>query len=522
MLSRVSRFVGLAVLIGLLILMVLAGCAKPPEPTAVPTQPPAATAAPTSPPPEPTAVPEKEFEGELTVAIWGQIDADPHHSAYAYHEVLQQWNDLYPKVDLQYEFIGGAGVADKFNWIKTHMAADTLADVVMIYFPGDDYRDANVIYDFTEDLKKPNPYSSNATWFDDFPYGLIFDEYVGPNGELFFVGPTQYGDTGVTCIVYNKDIFDEVGATVPETWAEFLEIQQKIKDAGYTPFFQPTAGPMGWLVGWPIDTLTDQLMDEVIKECDFEAPEDVIMVKEMAWAVKTGAFRTDDPRFMESWKLMKEWSQYWQEGFLAPPPEGDPFVQGEAAMQWTMNFWIGSIAANPEITFEWGTFYMPQLTKDSTEYDAANIRRMGSHGAAGSGSQFLMIPLTTVERGKLDMALDFCQYTTAPEQLEYWCERQPIPCFEPGTSIEEVYPDDPQQWVQMLGFFDPGAYKNGIREFRWTTFGFDAETLATKLLQEYLGDAISLEDAMAELQAIAEEETDKAIREHPEWDTSSW
>ena len=41
-------------------------------------------------------------------------------------------------------------------------------------------------------------------------------------------------------------------------------------------------------------------------------------------------------------------------------------------------------------------------------------------------------------------------------------------------------------------------------------------------MQEYLGDAISLEEAMAELQAIAEEEADKAIREHPEWDTSSW
>ena len=114
------------------------------------------------------------------------------------------------------------------------------------------------------------------------------------------------------------------------------------------------------------------------------------------------------------------------------------------------------------------------------------------------------------------------QFTTAPEQLEYWCERQPIPCFEPGTPIEEVFPNDPQQWVQMRGFFEPGSFKNGIREFRWTTFGFDAETLALKLMQEYLGDAISLEEAMAELQVIAEEEADKAIREHPEWDTDGW
>jgi len=471
-----------------------------------------------------TPTPPPEFEGELTLAIWGQIDADPNHSAYAYHEILQQWNDLHPNVDLKYELIGGASVPDRFTWVKTHMAAGTLPDVVMIYFPSDDFKDPDLVYDFTEDLKKPNPYSDNPTWWDDFPYdGMILKAYAGLNGEYFFVGPTQLGDSGVTAFIYNKDIFDEVGVTVPETWAEFLEIQQKIKDAGYTPFFQPMAGPLGWLIDWPIYAISDQLMDEVIRECDLDEPKDTLSVKELAWCVKTGVWRADDPRFLDTWRLIKEWSPYWQEGFLAPPPEGDPFVQGEVVIQHTMNLWLGRIANNPEITFEWGTFYEPPITEESSEYvSSVFIRRVGNTGAPASGAQFLMIPLTTVEKGKLDMALDLCQFTTAPAQLEYWCARQAIPCYEPGTPIEEVFPDQPEKWTQLRGFFEPGAFQNGIRGFAFATFGHDAGTLATKVLQDYMGDALTLEEAGVELQAILEEEADKAIREHPEWDADQW
>jgi ABC-type glycerol-3-phosphate transport system substrate-binding protein len=34
---------------------------------------------------------------------------------------------------------------------------------------------------------------------------------------------------------YNRDLFDQVGATVPTTWAEFIAVCGKLKDAGITP-----------------------------------------------------------------------------------------------------------------------------------------------------------------------------------------------------------------------------------------------------------------------------------------------
>ena len=465
-----------------------------------------------------------DFEGELTLAIWGQIDADPNHAAYSYHEILQQWNDLHPNVELKYELIGGTTVPDRFNWVATNMAAGTLPDVVMIYFPNDNHKDPDLVYDFTADLQESNPYSDNPHWIDDFPYDAqILNDYAGPNGEYFFVGPTLSGDTGVTAIVYNKTIFDEVGVEPPETWAEFMDIQQQIKDAGYTPFLQPMAGPLGWLIGWPEGATTEQLLAEVIQACDVEAPFDRISDKEFARCVKTGEFQATDPRHMESWRLMKEWSAYWQEGFLAPPPEGDLFAQGDVVMSHTMNLWIGRVAGNPDIDFEWGTFYQPPVTEESSEYaTGVPIRRVGNLGNAASGSQFLMIPQTTVENGKLEMARDLAQYTTAPEQLAYWCERQPIPCFEPGTPIEEVYPDDPTTWTRMRGFFEPGSFERGVTGFGPAALGQDVNTQTLKLMQDYLGDALTLEEAMEELQIIYEDAADQSILEHPEWNADEW
>jgi len=526
-----------------LMLFALAACGgtqatpAPAEPTAAPAaeepaaeepaaeEPAAEEAEPTAEPAEEEPMsPAEEYEGELTLAIWGQIDADPQHAAYSYHEILQQWNEMYPNIDLKYELIGGASVPERFTWIKTHMLAGTLPDVVMIYFPGDDYKDADLVYDFADDMQKPNPYSDNATWWEDFPQDAqILKEWGGADGETYFVGPTLSGDTGVTTFLYNKDIFDEVGVEPPETWAEFIDIQQKIKDAGYTPFHQPVAGPMGWLIDWPITAVVDQLMDEVVRECDIEEPHDKISQKELVRCIKNGTFRVDDPRFMESWKIIKDWSPMWQEGFLAPPPEGDPWVQGEVAMQHMMNLWIGRTLGNPDIDFEWGTFYQPPVTTETSDLvEDVFIRRVGNTGAAASGSQFLMIPATTVEDGKLDVAKDLVQYTTAPEQLQYWCDHQPVPCFDPGTAIEEVYPDQPQTWQRMRGFFEPGAFENGIRAFYVTTLGHDVGTLTSKLLQDYLGDALTLEEAMEELQVYMEEDADKLIREHPEWNADEW
>ncbi|MBZ0286610.1 MAG: ABC transporter substrate-binding protein, partial [Anaerolineae bacterium] len=185
-----------------------------------------------------------DFAGELTVAVWGQIDlATDRPDSYVMHEIFQQWQAMYPNVQLKYEYIGGTGVAERFTWINTNLLAGTLPDIVLMYFPGPDITNAaELIYDFGPDLANPNPYSENPTWRDDFPLdGLVLSTTVASDGGQRVVGPTLSGDTGVTAYAYNKSMFDELGLQPPTTWGEFIEVQAALKEAGHTPFLMPMA-----------------------------------------------------------------------------------------------------------------------------------------------------------------------------------------------------------------------------------------------------------------------------------------
>lgn len=468
-----------------------------------------------------------DFSGELRIAVWGQIDqAVGRPDVAVVNDLFQQWQAMYPNVDLNYDYIGGTSVPERFTWINTNLLAGTLPDAVMIYFPGPDVTNAlDLLYNFSDDLQQANPYSANATWREDFPLdGLVLNQSISSDGGNRVIGFTLSGDSGVTAYAYNKTMFDEVGIQPPKTWGEFLEIQQKLKDAGYTPFLMPTAGSLGWLWNWSEWTIREQLMADVIHECDIEEPFDILSDKEVVYCVVTGKFSLEDPRMKETWEIMKNWSQYWQNDFLAPPPDVDLFAQGQVGIINTMNLWLGQIANNPNINFEWGTFYEPPVTPADDPYgNDVTPRRVGNQGAAGSGSVYFFIPTTTVDRSpeRFAMARDLIQYVTAPDQLAQWCSAQPIPCFQPGTPIEQVY-GDPNMIVRMRGFFEPGAYHNGVASLNWATFDRSLDAEWSRLFVEYMGGSMTIDDVFAEFQPLLDEAVQRAIRTHPEWNADSW
>jgi hypothetical protein len=273
----------------------------------------------------------------------------------------------------------------------------------------------------------------------------------------------------------------------------------------------------------------DDLLDEVIRKADHKIdesdvgePNGKIGLKEMCWAVKTGTFKLTDPRHADVWRIMKEWSQYWQEGFLAPPPPGDAFLRQEAVMQHHMNLWNPRYVDNPKVDFEWGTFALPKLDKATTKYAHGIWRCMGSAGTGGSASQMVMIPKTTQEKGNFKAALDLAHFLTAPENVDKWCNSQPLPCFQPGTPVEQIFPDDKEKQVRYLGFFQQGCMDNATRWFYYGTISNDTGIQMFKIAQEYLGDKISLDKAMEKMQDLAMRAVNKRIRQHPEWNADKW
>lgn len=201
---------------------------------------------------------------------------------------------------------------------------------------------------------------------------------------------------------------------------------------------------------------------------------------------------------------------------MAASPPGNRFAQGDVAFYPTVRLTMGVFENDPNITFDWGSFYLPAMT------DGETARRLGNSGA-GQGSQYLFIPKTTVDAGKLDLALDLLQYVTSPEALAYWCEKQPIPCFAPGTPIDEIIPGDPVKQERYLGYIVPPTIGNMERLLTVNdAFGPGVVVQEVQILQDYIAGNTTLEQALDAYQTFLTQQADNTILQHPEWNADSW
>ncbi|MFG6114109.1 ABC transporter substrate-binding protein [Halobacillus sp. MO56] len=105
------------------------------------------------------------------------------------------------------------------------------------------------------DILQLRPYAAGAE-LADAGYLEPIDDLNGldtfPESSLMAAqgsGGTQYGvplNMSTTQMFYNKKIFDELGLEEPQTYEEFIEINETLKKEGYTPLAMGTKE--GWLM----------------------------------------------------------------------------------------------------------------------------------------------------------------------------------------------------------------------------------------------------------------------------------
>ena len=409
-------------------------------------------------------------------------------------------------------------VTDIFGYIATNLRSQTLEDGVVMLYPSPAQMDVDLQYDFAPDLARPNPYSTNKTWRDDFPLDGIALAGVTTQGKVLMVSNTYVGDLGDGALLYNQEILDKAGVTaLPKTWAEFTDALQKIKAAGFQPLYMPTAGNENYIFVWQTGIWSDQLLGDIVKACDGQAgdkADGLISQVEAVWCLKKGTWSSENMRPL--FELTKDMSQYFHDGYLAPPAPGDPFTQGKIAFRWLSRLNVSIVAADPNINFAWGSFYEPPLQ------EGGKVVRYGNAGA-GAGGQYLFIPKTTVDKGKLDLALDLAQYVTSPQANAYWCSLQPVPCYDPGTTIDQIFPNDTAKQNIWRGFVEPGALGRRFSGLDINNaFGPANSVQEIKIYQDYLGGTVTLDEALTAWQRLADQLAEKAIREHPEWNADKW
>lgn len=325
------------VLAAALVLTTLTGCGKKEEPTTTPEAPTTETTTPE------TTTPETPKADPVTLTYWSMWTAEE-----------AQGVAIKAAID---EYMAETGNTVKIEWkgrdIKTliQAALDSKTEIDI----------------FDEDfMAVSQKYAKNCLDLDEMAKAIDYDSYAIPvlpqtardiAGSLKCI-PYQPYTSGV---FYDKAAFEKAGiATEPTTWAEFLDVCEKLKGAGYTPLAQDDAY-VNYILGFH---LARYIGEEGIKE----------VVTNGNWA--------ENPSVL---KAVEDIADLKTKGYFsktAPDtfPEGQNEIGfGNAAMVVNASWVPQEITNNTGSEIQWGMFNYPAVEGGK---DPATIANVGAQSFA--------------------------------------------------------------------------------------------------------------------------------------------
>jgi len=369
---------------------------------------------------------ENKTERKYTLRIYpgnwylpGMVFMDAGKPIENLSHVARKFEALYP--DTKIELVGVPAVRE---WLVTQISGGTAPDILHVnveevwqdahkgwYIPLDEY------------LNKPNPYiepgkPGSEKWWDLFKYQAITRGKSAPDGKMYCISMDMI-ETG---IFYNKDIFQSLGLSPPNNWSEFIEIQEKLKKAGYIPF----AGIIAWMADWGVDLVFDQLYYPILDGIDLKKePEREQYLQgyldwdEICFLHSKGFFTASDPRYIQLWRILKDWRQYWNKDIITADVLR-LFVTQKSAMLWNASMLVHKLTKDPQIDFEWGIFYPPPIDPDYHEFcDGHTMCVIG-----GAATQLAVTNSAIKDTNdpasseRLKRCIAFLQFLTTPENTE--------------------------------------------------------------------------------------------------------
>lgn len=300
-------------------------------------------------------------------------------------------------------------------WLTTQFTANQGPDVYtgILYDITSDY-ETGYLYNFKELYEQENPYDPGQPWKETLPESILERMYL-TNGDI----PGYPSSTSVVRIFYNKTLFDQVGAEVPETWEDFMDVCRKLKDGGITPFGFPNASKedLSWL--WFNNSVCGQLNNELVAKADVSG-NGFIELNEMVKSFDEKALDFTTAPIKESFELMKEFSQYWTSDYngLDQQTAIDMFIRGDVAMVQAMSTNLSSVSVNVGDSFEYGVMPIPVITNETSEYAMNKSVILGGQ----PDIIFAINKACESDPKKLAAAIDFAQYMSSAEVQKKFAE----------------------------------------------------------------------------------------------------
>nr|WP_263324424.1 extracellular solute-binding protein [Neobacillus sp. Marseille-Q6967] len=137
-----------------------------------------------------------------------------------FNELIEDFEEQNPAIDVTQVI-----VPEGMRVLKTRIARGDTPDIFITYPIEQDYvirAEKGYLLDLTDELFLNNILANIQTRYevDDKMYGVALTQNA--------VG-----------VLYNKDHFQELNLTIPDTWDEFVDVMKTLKDAGKTPVLMP-------------------------------------------------------------------------------------------------------------------------------------------------------------------------------------------------------------------------------------------------------------------------------------------
>lgn len=260
------------------------------------------------------------------LSIWDETD--PSTNGYILNELSKQYGETVDGFEFDYEFVSIEQLDQKVSIL---MSSDDLPEVCT-YESGKrllDVINSGQILDvdktFTDlgirDCLDDGAVSLLTTLVDD---AGLYDVPMGLNMEGFW---------------YNKALFEQAGVTEPpKTWDEFMDVCQKLKDAGIVPIVQ------GGKDKWP---MTRVLNAYVVRSVGLDGVKNAV----------DGTANFTDPQYVAAAQMFADMAknEYFSVGMttIDPSTASAMLMNGQAAMKYDGSWFIQDLslpenAAGPE------------------------------------------------------------------------------------------------------------------------------------------------------------------------------
>lgn len=359
------------------------------------------------------------------------------------NKVKAEFEKLFP--DTRIEFTE-APVGSR-EYLVTQLAAEQAPEILNVNVE-DVWQDVQKGWyvELDKYLNEPNPFIpkgqlGSKQWWDQFKYQALSRGKAAPDGKMYCL---TY-DMVETGIFYNKDIFKKLGISPPKDWLEFNAIQEKIKQAGIIPLLVGNSD----IADWGMDLIFDQVYGEILPHMDLHKDpirelslEGYLDWDEIAYLSGKGYFTSKDPRFVETFRILKDWRKYWPKSMSADLTK--MFVTQKGAMWWSASPTVNRLARDPDVTFDWGVFYLPPIPKSVSRFADGHEQVV----IGGAGTQFEVTntafsdtknPETSV---KLKRTIAFLQFLTTPKNTDLVINEilAYLPNIEGAEPHEELLP----------------------------------------------------------------------------------